>query len=50
MILSKTMEELKDAIDRSIVVTLWGTATTVWAIVQNRETKTHQLEMWKVTP
>lgn len=50
MILTKNMEELKEAIDGNLLVTLWGTATTVWAIVQNRETEIHQLEMWKVTP
>ncbi len=50
MILNKTMMELKTAIDEGLVVLNWGTATNVFAIVQNRSLKEHRLEMWKVTP
>ncbi len=50
MILNKTMEELKEAIDSSLTVVVWGTAANVFAIVQNRDTEEHQLEMWKVIP
>lgn len=50
MILNKTMEELKEAIDSGAVVALWGTATNAWAIVQNTTLVVHRLEMWKVTP
>ncbi len=50
MILNKTMEELKAAIDAGEVVTIWGTAANVFVVVQNRTLEEHRLEMWKVTP
>ncbi len=50
MILNKTMDELKKAIDGGDTIIVWGTAVNVFAIVQNRSLEQHRLEMWKVTP
>ncbi len=50
MILSRTMAELKEAIDSNLTVVVWGTAVNVFAVVQNRDLEEHRLEMWKVTP
>ncbi len=50
LILVKNMKELKAAIDNGLIVLIWGTATNVFAIVQNRSLKEHALEIWKVTP
>lgn len=50
MMLDKTMKDLKEAMDEGIVDCVWGSGTSVFAIVHNRRLKEHALEMWKVTP
>ncbi len=50
LIKSKSMEELKEAIDDGMIVAMWGTALNVFAVVQDTSLKEHRLEMWKVTP
>lgn len=46
-IINKSMEQLREAKIKGQIVSMWGTATMAYAIVEVSETA---LEMWRVTP